>query len=412
MLAATSQPPAQVDRRKWAIVGLLFVAVLINYIDRGNLSIVAVPLMKDFGISTVSLGTLLSAFFWTYTFLQIPVGFMVDRFGLKWAYAIAFLIWSLASAAVGIASSFGQILAFRLLLGVGESVAQPASLAYIRQNFDEDQQGLPSAIYLAGMMIGPATGAFVGAAMLESMDWRSLFIYTGLGGLVWLIPWIWLMPSSSAKPKRVATQILTAPIGLAPLAVQSDLLGHHSWRVLLFLLLVFLSDLAAGLPGPDTRAVVSEDGRLHRAASHLYGNCVDDRRTCGGQDYRAGQNAFACSQSFRSEWVCRGQFPAVAAGCSFANRCLHCVGVLASRTWLGQCKLLGDDADYLACPRNRPRRRVSEYRGESSRHLRAHPHWISGGRIQGFPNRHRLCRWSTAAGVRVLRISRHCERRR
>jgi len=136
----------------------------------------------------------------------------VDRFGLKWAYALAFFIWSLASAAVGIASSFGQILAFRLLLGVGESVAQPASLAYIRQNFDDDQQGLPSAIYLAGMMIGPATGAFVGAVMLESMDWRSLFIYTGLGGLLWLIPWICLMPSSSAKPKRVATPTLTAPI--------------------------------------------------------------------------------------------------------------------------------------------------------------------------------------------------------
>src|SRR6476620_5622545 len=197
MLAATSQPSAQIDRRKWAIVGLLFVAVLINYVDRGNLSIVAVPLMKDFGISTVSLGTLVSAFFWTYTLLQIPVGFVVDRFGLKWAYAIAFLIWSLASAAVGVASSFGQILTFRMLLGVGESVAQPASLAFIRQNFEEDKQGLPSAIYLAGMMIGPATGALVGAAMLESVGWRSLFIYTGLGGLVWLIPWIWLIPSSS-----------------------------------------------------------------------------------------------------------------------------------------------------------------------------------------------------------------------
>jgi ACS family D-galactonate transporter-like MFS transporter len=201
--AARIETPTSIDRRRWGVVALLFVAVLVNYVDRGNLSIVAVPLMKDFGISTVSLGTLLSAFFWTYTLLQIPVGFVVDRFGLKWAYAIAFLIWSLASAAVGVASSFGQILAFRMLLGVGESVAQPASLAFIRQNFEEDKQGLPSAIYLAGMMIGPAAGAFLGAALLETLGWRELFLYTGLGGLLWLLPWLWLAPSRSVKPTRV-----------------------------------------------------------------------------------------------------------------------------------------------------------------------------------------------------------------
>jgi ACS family D-galactonate transporter-like MFS transporter len=202
------QTLAKTDRRRWAVVGLLFAAVLVNYVDRGNLSIVAVPLMNEFGMSTVSLGTLLSAFFWTYTLLQIPVGFVVDRFGLKWAYAIAFLTWSIASAAVGFASSFGQVLAFRLLLGVGESVAQPASLAYIRQNFSEDQQGLPSAVYLTGMMIGPAAGAFLGAALLETLSWRELFIYTGLGGLVWLIPWLWLAPSGSgrAKPSTTANE--------------------------------------------------------------------------------------------------------------------------------------------------------------------------------------------------------------
>ncbi len=201
-MPATRIPsPAAVGTRRWAVIALLFLAVLVNYVDRGNLSIAAVPLMKEFGISPVSLGTLLSAFFWTYTLLQIPVGFVVDRFGLKWAYAIAFLVWSVASAAVGIASSFGQVLAFRLLLGVGEAVAQPASLAYIRQNFEEDQQGLPSAVYLTGMMIGPAAGAFLGAALLQTLGWRELFIYTGLGGLVWLVPWLLLAPAGSQKPK-------------------------------------------------------------------------------------------------------------------------------------------------------------------------------------------------------------------
>lgn len=198
--------------RQWAVIGLLFAAVLINYIDRGNLSVVAVPLMDHFQISPAKMGTLLSAFFWTYALLQMPVGYLVDRFGLKWTYAGAFLLWSLASTAVGMATEFSQVLAFRLLLGVGESVAQPASLAYIRQNFPVHRQGLPTAVYLSGMMIGPATGAFLGAALLERFGWRDLFLFTGLGGCLWLLPWIWLAPkrgeaSAARRQDRPATPI-------------------------------------------------------------------------------------------------------------------------------------------------------------------------------------------------------------
>jgi len=181
--------------RRWLMIGLLFAAVLANYIDRGNLSIVAVPVMREFAISPAAMGTLLSAFFWSYALLQVPAGWIVDRFGLKWAYGGAFLLWSVASAGVGIASSFQQILVARLLLGVGEAAAQPASLAYIRRNFLDDQQGLPTAVYLSGMMIGPAVGAFLGAFLLERLGWRLLFILTGLGALVWLIPWFMLAPS-------------------------------------------------------------------------------------------------------------------------------------------------------------------------------------------------------------------------
>src|ERR1051326_2844144 len=95
---------------RWVIIGLLFFAILVNYIDRGNLSIVAVPIMREFGASAARMGTLLSAFFWTYALLQVPTGYLVDRFGLKWTYAGAFLLWSLASAAVGFAGTFSQIL--------------------------------------------------------------------------------------------------------------------------------------------------------------------------------------------------------------------------------------------------------------------------------------------------------------
>jgi MFS family permease len=191
---------------RWPIIALLFFAVLVNYIDRGNLSIVAVPLMRDFHVSAGRMGTLLSAFFWTYALLQIPAGYLVDRFGLRWTYAGAFVVWSVASAAVGFAETFTQILLLRLLLGVGEAAAQPVSLAFIRRNFPAGQQGLPTAVYLSGMSFGPAIGAIVGAWLLVAVGWRLLFIVTGLGACMWIVPWLWMVPRDGApSPKPAAS---------------------------------------------------------------------------------------------------------------------------------------------------------------------------------------------------------------
>jgi ACS family D-galactonate transporter-like MFS transporter len=197
LITGATLPSAQSQalRKRWAVVALLFFAVLVNYIDRGNLSIAAVPLMRDFGVSAGSMGTLLSAFFWTYALLQIPVGFVVDRFGLKWTYGGAFLLWSAASAAVGLANTFTQILLLRLLLGVGEAAVQPASLSFIRRNFAAERQGLPTAIYLSGMSFGPALGAMLGASLLAAFGWRLLFIITGLGASIWIVPWLLMAPN-------------------------------------------------------------------------------------------------------------------------------------------------------------------------------------------------------------------------
>jgi MFS family permease len=187
--------PGEPEASRWWIVVLLFAAILVNYLDRGSLSVAAVPLMREFGLGPAAMGTLLSAFFWTYGLLQIPAGWIVDRFGLKWTYAGGFLLWSLASAGVALASSPGQVLALRLVLGVGEAVAPPASLAYIRVAFRREEQGLPTAIYLSGMMLGPAVGALLGGALLDRLGWRLLFALTGLGGCAWLVPWLVLAPA-------------------------------------------------------------------------------------------------------------------------------------------------------------------------------------------------------------------------
>src|ERR1700722_2819083 len=156
--------------------------------------------MRDFGMSPAAMGTLLSAFFWSYSLLQIPAGYAVDRLGLKWVYAGAFLLWSLASAAIGLAGSFRQILYLRLLLGVGETVAHPASISFIRRKFSEEQQGLPTAIYLSGMQFGPAIGAFLGSALLVKTGWRLLFVLRAWGPAPgWFHGSLWLRASQFSR---------------------------------------------------------------------------------------------------------------------------------------------------------------------------------------------------------------------
>ncbi|MBI3646893.1 MAG: MFS transporter [Acidobacteriales bacterium] len=199
---------ASTDKRGWRIVALLFLGILVNYIDRGNLSVAAVPIMRDLGVSPAAMGTLLSAFFWTYTALQLPAGYLVDRLNLKWTYGAAFLLWSLASGAMCFAHSFSQILALRLVLGIGEAVAVPASLAYIRNHFPPEQRGLPTGIYVSGMMFGPALGNFLGGFLLSQLSWRHLFLLTGLGGCFWLLPWLLVAPDREARDPSGSSQTM------------------------------------------------------------------------------------------------------------------------------------------------------------------------------------------------------------
>src|SRR5437899_12894876 len=102
---------------------LLVLSVLINYIDRGNLSIAA-PLLKDeLGLSASQLGILFSAFFWTYTVMLFVCGWFIDRFDVNRVLAFGFLLWSLATVTTGVVYGFTMLLAMRLLFGIGECVA-------------------------------------------------------------------------------------------------------------------------------------------------------------------------------------------------------------------------------------------------------------------------------------------------
>lgn len=177
---------------KWIVVALLCVANIIAYVDRTNLSVaLASKDFKDFfQLSDIERGNLSSAFFWSYAFLQVPIGALADRFGVKWPFAISFLIWSLVSAGTGWADSLWQLFVFRVLLGIGEAIITPGSLRWIRLNIGESQRGMAIGLFFAGAKLGPAIGAYAAAMLIDAYGWRQMFIILGLGCLVWLLPWV------------------------------------------------------------------------------------------------------------------------------------------------------------------------------------------------------------------------------
>jgi ACS family glucarate transporter-like MFS transporter len=207
--------------RRWLVVGLLFLGMVVSYIDRGNLGIAAGSIMRDFGIPPSSMGMLMSAFFWTYGLFQIPAGTLIDRIGIRWIYATAFFVWSLASAGIALSHGATDIFALRLLLGLAEAAGPIASLTFIRQNFQGPEQGLPTAIYIAGQNLGPAAGAWIGTHLLDAMGWRFMFAATSLAALVWLPLWLWLaprtIPPKPAPPAAGAAPVIATDLAHIPL---------------------------------------------------------------------------------------------------------------------------------------------------------------------------------------------------
>lgn len=201
--------------RRWTIVVLLSLGMIIAYVDRANFSVAlaADDFKQFFKLTDQDRGILNSAFFWSYALLQIPAGFLVDRYGLKTPYAIGFLFWSLTSAATAVASAVWQLNALRLLLGVGEAVVTPASLRWLRFNVEERQRGLAVGIYMAGTKYGPALGTPLAGYLIEMYGWRTMFAILGLGCLFWLIPWLTLVKNNDRELEAAAMKKMTsAPV--------------------------------------------------------------------------------------------------------------------------------------------------------------------------------------------------------
>ena len=218
---------------------LLTISFVINYIDRGNIS-VAGPLIKhDFRLSDSELGILFSAFFLTYTAMQFVIGWLVDRFDASWILGAGFLLWSVATAATGIVRGFAFLLTIRFILGIGEAVALPCGSKILAENLPEHYRGFASGCVMSGLKWGNVIGTLGAGFLMADFGWRPVFIVVGLASLLWLPAWIKWMP----RCDRRLIDIKTGP-GLADILSQRSFwgtsAGHFATNYLFYFLLTWL----------------------------------------------------------------------------------------------------------------------------------------------------------------------------
>lgn len=184
------------------LVLVLFLCMFIMGLDRSSLGIAAPVIMKELNIDPGTMGLALSAFFWTYTMFNLPAGNIADKYGAKPVLGWAAAIWSLASAATGLATGLFGIIAARLGVGVGEAAVFPVTAKIAADNIPSKDRGTAIGMYLSGARLGYAATPIVMGFLIAQYSWRMAFIITGLGSLLWCALWyFWYQEKqSSALP--------------------------------------------------------------------------------------------------------------------------------------------------------------------------------------------------------------------
>src|SRR5205807_730550 len=162
---------------------LLVTGGVINYVDRATLA-VGLPLIRqDLGFSLAESGWLLSAFLWAYAFAQLPTGALVDRAGSRLMLAVALGVWSLAQGLGGLVRNFGQFIAVRVLLGVGEAPQFPTCARVVADWFHRRERGFATGVWNCSSSLGTAIAAPLLTFLMVHFGWRWMFGLMGLAGL-------------------------------------------------------------------------------------------------------------------------------------------------------------------------------------------------------------------------------------
>jgi MFS family permease len=255
----TSGEETHVQRRRWGIAWLLGIGVLVNYFDRVNLSVSHEALVTSFGITAVTFGYLSGAYNWTYAMFQLPIGVLLDKFGIRKVGLVGTFLWGVASFCASITPNLGGFFAARLLLGVGEAPTFPANAKAIGYWFPAKERSTATAIFDSAAKFSSAIGVPVIGILLLKVGWRWSFAITGLVSLVYFF-FFWKIyrdpqddpKLSDAERRYIADEAEPAVVGdmlsgtaslgylLRQRKVLAMVLGFGSYNYVFYLLLTWL----------------------------------------------------------------------------------------------------------------------------------------------------------------------------
>lgn len=182
---------AKPTRKRYGVMAMLFVSVVITYLDRSNISITAPAMRSELGIGTVEMGWILSAFGWTYAFCQIPGGWLVDRVAPRYFYPAVLVLWSVATVCLGFVGSVAALIAIRLSIGLLESPSYSINNQVVTGWFPDRERAGAIGFYTSGQFVGLAFLTPLLLMLQDSHGWRAVFYTTGVGGLAWGLFWLW-----------------------------------------------------------------------------------------------------------------------------------------------------------------------------------------------------------------------------
>ena len=216
------------DRAKWVLCGLLFLATLLNYLDRQTMSVAATEIAKEMDLTDTDLGRLFFAFYLSYGISQVFIGTFLDRLSVGLAYALAVTTWSLAGAAAALATGFGSLFFLRVLLGVCESPNWPLALRLVARSFPPGQRAFATGTFQCGTSVGALVAPPVIIYLTTRYNWRVAFLACGLVGLVWVVLWLFWLRSPFATRVDRCRLVTDGPQDPAPERASASVISARS----------------------------------------------------------------------------------------------------------------------------------------------------------------------------------------
>ncbi len=181
---------AKPTRRRYITLLMIFITVVICYVDRANLAVASAHIQEEFGITKAEMGYVFSAFAWLYTLCQIPGGWFLDRVGSRMTYFIAIMGWSVATLFQGFATGLLSLIGLRAITGIFEAPAFPTNNRLVTSWFPEQERASAVGFYTSGQFVGLAFLTPLLIWIQELLSWHWVFIITGGIGIIWSLVWI------------------------------------------------------------------------------------------------------------------------------------------------------------------------------------------------------------------------------